>query len=228
MSYAINKLRSTVFSSNAIPFKPDILKKMQEVVNDEDLILIRNQMPMAGVNDMFYWQIYGEKKKLSIIIMPQKIDIICDNDSYKEEEFCKLSSDILSALLSVVKFNINRMAFAPTYLIVFESESDFPQFASQYLKDINYSDAAICNIEFSQTYKPKRIIHEKEYSMNFVTKFTTINPVDDKNHIGMLIDLDINTTPVTGIMTFSDDELKSFYDNANNWTKDYCKYLKMG
>ena len=219
----IKNMRCTVFTDKIIPFNSVIEKELESIFIDRKLtpILLQEMQNIVLPNQFFQSWGFIDNNQDFFQIRGNKIDIFANSNYSNESDFCKYCLNIFFKLKELLKFNIRRLAFAPTYFI---EEEFVKQFIDTNFKVQKFGSSTTQGFTLSRVFYRSETIEEFSYDINYNSNIVLQNlnpfPINTKQQI--LIEQDINTKD-RGRQFFGNEEIKTFYENIPELNLSYLK-----
>ena len=167
------------------------------------------------------WSLSSSNNNSKLIFQAQKIDYI-ETMEYQYDnayiiDFSNKCKDLFDVFLEKDEFKSTRIAIAPT----FKYNGDYNEFMSFvnaiYNKNV-FKGSSIHNCDFSQVYRVKENIGNKEIITNYLSKFYVTNNIITTNGVNqiqesLMLDLDINTKADPNIQ-FELKDIEDFFNQA--------------
>lgn len=240
---AIKSLRATIFVPQ-INYSIENQKTIISLLNDGlDYIPVLSDMQQIQINSdnlLFpqnnnQWQLKSVSGlNQRILFGSQKIDIIREYNDVSEngvdlDDFCSFCSNVFAKIVETYKLNSSRLAFAPSYLIHIFDNSVVEKIASLFFLKSDFKNSHIDNCDFSNVFRVKEIVNEKQIIINHFFKVEQINRIDiSKQPLAsnpyISIDIDINTKAEEGYI-FNKEDILDFYRKVLGWTSDFLDYF---
>ena len=165
------------------------------------------------------------------LVQQQKVDYIVTNikvyskDNIKE--FAETCVKLFAIILSLKNEDSKRLAFAPSFVYNGEREI-YKKLLDTVIAKKNFKDVAMDNCEFSQVFRVAEKICDREYIINYLSRFyTRASWVNENDRAVMkdvnLIDFDINTF-VDVTYSFDTDSMKDFFNKSSAYCEDFINW----
>lgn len=219
----IANMRCTVFIDKIIPFNTSIESEIKRIFHERNLtsILLQEMQNIIVPNQMFQSWGFIENNQDFFQIRGNKIDLFANSNFSDETDFCDYFFNSISKISSLLKINIRRLAFAPTYTI---DESFINQFIELNFKIQKFGTSATQGFSLSRVFYRSENIETFSYDINYNSNIVlqTLNPFPANMKKQIIIEQDINTKD-RGRQFFSGEEIKTFYKNISNLNESYLQ-----
>lgn len=235
MSYPIGELRATIFSAPII-YESKNIQRISEILNPADEY---KAMPLNSVQHanqepvVLEWEMVSKKNRSKLHFGPQKIDVIKSTfkeGEHSEDEFCKVSCELLFKIINRFHLSITRIAYAPVYIRDWDDAFTKASFNQLIYNKNEFQGYPLSNILFKQGYIVPILLNSKKYDFNYVAEASEGQSiVHDVQKNGLTIrnmlnlSLDINSRQGAGYV-FGENEMKEFFNNAADYGKQFLAY----
>ena len=134
---------------------------------------------------------------------------------------------MFAIVLSQKNEDSKRLAFAPSFVYNGEREI-YKKLLNTVIAKKTFKGVAMDNCEFSQVFRVAEKICDREYIINYLSRFyTRTSWVNENDRTVMkdadLIDFDINTF-VDATYSFNSDSVKDFFDKSSAYCEDFINW----
>lgn len=231
-------IRGTIFIPQ-IPFSWELTNKflalsdnlIPSVNTTSSPIFTEGQTMNPTVISPGEWSLSSPDGNLKVIFNGQKTDVLrrasCNYSIVAIDEFGKLCRSIFDIISESSGSKCTRLAIAPTFEYM-GSRDSIVTFADDCFRRNRFKDAKLDNCDFSQVFRVPENISEMIVTLNYLSKFYSINKIVSRDGINQLaeafmIDFDINSI-VNPEIVFNRDAICEFFTKSADYCEDFLSF----
>lgn len=228
----IDSLRGSLFLPR-LPFDWNVASAIKNVLPGHMPTVVTDFPQIINNVQLFKddWAFFTPERNSMFLVQQQKVDYIVTNikvyskDNIKE--FAETCVKLFAIILSLKNEDSKRLAFAPSFVYNGEREI-YKKLLDTVIAKKNFKDVAMDNCEFSQVFRVAEKICDREYIINYLSRFyTRASWVNENDRAVMkdvnLIDFDINTF-VDVTYSFDTDSMKDFFNKSSAYCEDFINW----
>lgn len=232
------EIRGTIFIPQ-IPFSWGVVNDLQQSFKDYIPSVNTSSSPMiiegAFINPYVLapgeWSLVAPDKKQQVLFHEQKIDFLkfLHEDPSPEtiDEFTKGCKTLFKSFSKFTNSKCSRIAIAPTFEYAGD-RNDIISFVHDIFKKNDFHDAVLDNCDFSQVFRIRENILDKQIFINYLSKFYNVTKVissNGKNQLAeaTMISFDINSR-VDPDITFTHEAVSDFFDKSPKFCEKFLAF----
>lgn len=230
------EIRGTIFIPQ-IPFSWGLVNELTKSLTDyiptvnmsPNPILLDGASVKPNVLAPCEWSLVAPNQKQQVLFLAQKIDLLKSvNVDYAPEainEFAKTCQALFKIFPEFTSHKCTRIAIAPTFEY---TGDDIMPFTRDIFKKNDFQNAALDNCDFSQVFRLRENILDKQIYINYLSKFYAMSRVISANGINQLaevtmINFDINSK-VDPDVVFTQEAIGAFFTNAPIFCEKFLSF----
>lgn len=228
----IDSLRGSLFLPR-LPFDWDVASAIKDVLPDHIPTVVTDFPQIINNTQLFKddWALFTPERNSMFLVQQQKVDyIVTGIKAYSQDyikEFAETCANLFAIILSLKNEDSKRLAFAPSFVYNGEREI-YKKLLDAVIAKKTFKDTAMDNCEFSQVFRVAEKICDREYIINYLSRFyTRASWVNENDRAVMkdvdLIDFDINTF-VDTTYSFGTASVKDFFGKASAYCEDFMNW----
>ena len=228
----IDSLRGSLFLPR-LPFDWNVVSAIKDVLPGHIPTAVTDFPQIINNVQLFKddWALFTPERNSMFLVQQQKVDYIVTDIKAYSKDYIKKFTDTCANLFAIVLSQKNedskRLAFAPSFVYNGEREI-YKKLLNTVIAKKTFKGVAMDNCEFSQVFRVAEKICDREYIINYLSRFyTRTSWVNENDRTVMkdadLIDFDINTF-VDATYSFNSDSVKDFFDKSSAYCEDFINW----